>query len=137
MFCRTCGRPVDPQAFACAGCGVPPNRGRAHCPHCAAATQPQAVVCVTCGGALGGAAATGAKSKVAAGVLGILLGTFGVHRFYLGYTGIAVAQLVLGLLGFVTCGVTSAVSGLWGLVEGILILVGSIDRDAQGVPLGD
>jgi TM2 domain-containing membrane protein YozV len=73
-----------------------------------------------------------AKSKLAAGLLGIFLGAFGVHRFYLGYTGIAVAQLVLGVLGFLTCGITTIASGIWGLVEGIMILTGSINKDAQG-----
>ena len=40
---------------------------------------------------------TGGKSKVAAGLLAIFLGAFGVHNFYLGYTGKAVAQLDHGL----------------------------------------
>jgi hypothetical protein len=53
----------------------------------------------------------------------------------LGYTGIAVAQLVLGLAGIVTCGITTAAAAIWGLVEGIMILTGSINRDAQGQPL--
>ena len=72
------------------------------------------------------------KSKVAAGVLGILLGAFGVHNFYLGYTGKAVAQLLISLL---SCGVLSVVSAVWGLIEGIMILTGSIAVDGQGIPL--
>jgi TM2 domain-containing membrane protein YozV len=71
------------------------------------------------------------KSKIAAGLLGIFLGGFGVHRFYLGYTGIGVAQI---LVTFATCGIGS----LWGFIEGILILVGtSITTDAQGQSLKD
>ena len=70
----------------------------------------------------------GARSKLVAGLLGILLGGFGVHRFYLGYTSIGVLQIVVT---FATCGVGS----LWGLIEGILILVGNFDRDADGRPL--
>jgi TM2 domain-containing membrane protein YozV len=72
---------------------------------------------------------------MAAGLLGVFLGVIGIHRFYLGYTGIAVAQLVLGLLGFLTCGITAIASEIWGLVEGIMILTGSINKDAQGKPL--
>lgn len=68
------------------------------------------------------------KSKIAAGLLGIFLGGFGIHNFYLGYTGKAVAQIVVT---FLTCGLGS----IWGLVEGILILTGSINTDANGVPL--
>jgi TM2 domain-containing membrane protein YozV len=74
------------------------------------------------------------KSKVAAGILGICLGSFGVHNFYLGYTGKAVAQLLITIL---SCGILAIVSGIWGLVEGIMILTGSINTDAAGVPLKD
>lgn len=38
------------------------------------------------------------KSKIAAGLFGIFLGAFGVHNFYLGYTGKAVAQLLITVL---------------------------------------
>jgi TM2 domain-containing membrane protein YozV len=73
-----------------------------------------------------------AKSKVVAGILGILLGGFGIHRFYLGYTTIGVIQIVVT---FVTCGV----GALWGLVEGILYLVGASGyrTDSTGRPLRD
>jgi TM2 domain-containing membrane protein YozV len=47
-------------------------------------------------------AAPGAKSKMAAGLLGIFLGCWGVHNFYLGYTGKAVGQLVLSIVGILT-----------------------------------
>jgi TM2 domain-containing membrane protein YozV len=69
------------------------------------------------------------KSKLVAGLLGIFLGGFGVHRFYLGYTGIGIAQIVVTLA---TCGF----GALWGLIEGILILVGSsITTDVNGQTL--
>ena len=74
------------------------------------------------------------KSKIAAGLLGIFLGSFGVHNFYLGYTGKAIAQLLITLL---TCGFGAFVSSIWGLIEGILILTGSINVDGNGVPLKD
>ena len=74
------------------------------------------------------------KSKLAAGLLGILIGSFGVHNFYLGYTGKAVAQLLITLL---TCGTGAVISGIWALVEGILILTGSINVDGKNVPLTD
>ena len=72
---------------------------------------------------------TQAKSKIAAGLLGIFLGGFGVHNFYLGYTGKAVAQLLITVL---SCGILSVVSSVWGLIEGIMILTGSITTDANG-----
>jgi len=70
-----------------------------------------------------------AKNKVVAGLLGIFLGGFGVHNFYLGYTGKAVAQLLITVL---SCCMLSFVSSIWGFIEGILILSGNINKDADG-----
>ncbi|MGW0436743.1 TM2 domain-containing protein [Micromonospora sp. NPDC003197] len=76
-----------------------------------------------------GAAGVSDKSKLVAGLLGIFLGGFGVGRFYIGDTKIGVLQLVVSVL---TCGFGS----LWGLIDGIMILVkGGVD--AQGRPLRD
>ncbi len=69
------------------------------------------------------------RSKVVAGLLGLFLGGFGAHRFYLGYMGIGLIQLFLLPL---TCGA----SVLWGFVEGVLCLTGSIP-DVDGRPLRD
>ena len=79
-----------------------------------------------------------AKSKMAAGLLGIFLGSLGIHNFYLGYTTKAIVQLLVTLLGgVVTCGLASVAVYVWGLVEGIMILTGSINTDANGNPLKD
>lgn len=82
-----------------------------------------------------------AKSKLAAGLLGIFLGWLGIHRFYLGYNNIAIAQLAVGLIGFFTvwftCGLILLAAWIWGLIDGIMILTGSIATDAQGKPLRD
>ena len=80
------------------------------------------------------------KSKMAAGLLGIFLGALGIHNFYVGYTGKAVAQLLLTVIGWILI-IGPAVAGIWGLVEGILILCSHYGsqwhRDAQGVELQD
>lgn len=69
------------------------------------------------------------KSKLVAGLLGILLGGLGVHRFYLGYTGIGILQIVVTI-------VTCCYGWVWGFIEGILIIAGStITTDAEGRPL--
>ncbi len=73
-----------------------------------------------------------AKSKIAAGIFAIVLGAFGVHNFYLGFNGKAVAQLLITVL---SCGILSPISALWGVIEGILILTGSQNTDADGVEL--
>ena len=72
------------------------------------------------------------KSKVAAGVLGILLGCLGIHNFYLGFKGKGIAQLLISVLSL---GFLAPISGIWGLIEGILILTGSINKDSAGNPL--
>lgn len=73
------------------------------------------------------------KSKVAAGLLGILAGSVGAHRFYLGYTSTG-AWMVVACV--VTCGYGSAITAIIGLVEGIMCLTGKM-KDAEGRPLGD
>ena len=72
------------------------------------------------------------KNKVLAALFGIFLGCFGVHNFYLGYTNKAVAQLILGTAGWVLCGLGPIIASVWGFVEGIMILTGSINKDADG-----
>lgn len=47
----------------------------------------------------------GAKPRWRPGLLGIFLGSLGVHNFYLGYTGKAVAQLLLSIIGVFACGI--------------------------------
>lgn len=69
-------------------------------------------------------AAPKTKSKVAAGLLGIFLGSLGVHKFYLGYTQAGVIMLLVSLLGsFVVVG--PLVMGIIGLIEGIIYLTKS------------
>lgn len=75
-----------------------------------------------------------AKSKMAAGLLGIFLGGLGIHNFYLGYTGKALAQLLISLL---SCGMLAWASAIWGLIEGVMLLTGSINVDGKGNPLKD
>jgi TM2 domain-containing membrane protein YozV/predicted RNA-binding Zn-ribbon protein involved in translation (DUF1610 family) len=76
------------------------------------------------------------KSKLAAGLLGIFLGGLGIHNFYLGYTKRGLAQLLITILGGCLI-IGPMVAGIWGLIEGILIIAGEIKTDANGVPLKD
>jgi TM2 domain-containing membrane protein YozV len=63
----------------------------------------------------------GAEKKILAGILGILLGGFGVHRFILGDATGGILRIVITV---VTCGA----GGLIGLIEGIIYLTKS-DED--------
>lgn len=69
-----------------------------------------------------------AKSRVAAGLLQIFFGGFGVGRFYLGYGGIGAAQLLLTLFTF-------GFGAIWGFIDGIVILAGGVKTDSRGIPL--
>ena len=103
------------------------------CINCGAQMEENQQFCPSCGSAQTAAKPAGAqegKSKMAAGLLGLFLGAWGIHNFYLGNTGRGIAQIIVTL---VTCGV----GGLWGFIEGILILTGSINTDAEGKPLTD
>jgi TM2 domain-containing membrane protein YozV len=63
------------------------------------------------------------RDFVTALLLSVFLGTFGIDRFYLGYTG-------LGVLKLITCGLC----GIWTLIDIFLI---ALDRlpDASGLPI--
>lgn len=84
-----------------------------------------------------------AKSKIVAALLAFFLGTFGIHNFYLGYTGKGVVQLILGLIGYATSWLLIGLFILiplafWVFIEFILLLVakqGTYSRSADGKPL--
>lgn len=90
-FCKNCGEPyMTDEAVMCVKCGVAKGQGNNYCHNCGKPLAPDAAVCLNCGVANKQAPAPDAKSKLVAGLLAIFLGTFGVHNFYLGYTGKAV-----------------------------------------------
>ena len=76
------------------------------------------------------------KSKMAAGLFGIILGGLGIHNFYLGNTTKGLIQLGLTVVSF---GFLALVSSVWGLIEGIMILTARPGSewsvDAKGIPL--
>lgn len=69
------------------------------------------------------------NKKVTAGVLGILLGSFGAHKFYLGYQKEGIIQLIVTL---VTCGL----GGMIGFVEGIIYLTKADEEFYQTYQVG-
>ena len=110
-----------------------------YCMYCGTELKEGSSFCPNCGSPVGGekrensnvkTSSPYAKSRVIAGILGIFLGGWGVHNFYLGYTEKGVIQIFVSLF---TCGL----GALWGFIEGVLILVGNINEDANGVPFTD
>lgn len=68
--------------------------------------------------------ASRASNKIAAGICGILLGSLGVHKFILGYTG---AGLIMLLVSLLSCFILAPIMHIIGLIEGIVYLCKSDD----------
>lgn len=145
MYCKNCGSAIDQNAAVCTHCGVPVGQGTNYCGNCGTELQPGAAVCMSCGFSVNTSNTSsipGAKSKIAAALLAFFLGGLGIHNFYLGYNGKAIAQLsvflVCVLISVISCGFLAFVCfipSIWALIDFILILCGSINTDANGVPL--
>ena len=93
------------------------------------------------------------RSRGVAGALAILLGWLGAHRFYLGFRKVGMFQLLVSLsiiataviagfmLGQTPLSVVAVATGaaivmvLWGIFEGIFILTGVLEADANDHPL--
>ena len=72
------------------------------------------------------------KSKVAAGLLALYLGSLGIHWFYLGNNKKGLTYLRVGLVGgVVTCGIAAVVIEILAIIDGVKIFMGKI-TDANG-----
>jgi len=66
---------------------------------------------------------TDSNKKIIAGVLAILLGGLGIHKFVLGYTKEGIIILVITfILGVLTCGFAGWLMCVLGFIEGIVYL---------------
>lgn len=96
-----------------------------YCSECGAIIKAKAEICPKCGVrqaspfAYLGAVAPNGKSKLAAVLFALFLGGFGIHKFYLGRTG-------MGLLYLLFC--WTFIPAVVGFIEAILLLVMS-DED--------
>ena len=70
---------------------------------------------------------TPSKSKVAFVLLGVFLGSLGIHNFYIGRTKQGVIQLLITVL---SAGMLSLASWIWAIVD-----ICTVNADANGVPL--
>ena len=105
-----------------------------YCPNCGEKIKSNdADVCLNCGKLLNNsnASVVFGKSKIVAGILGIFLGGFGIHNFYLGYSSKGLTQLLLTTVGWIFLGLGPIIAGIWGFIEGIDILLGNT-KDSNG-----
>jgi TM2 domain-containing membrane protein YozV len=137
MYCRECGEKyANDKAVICVKCGVKRDKGNNYCPECGQAVNSKSDVCLNCGISLkkirtNNSISVSSKSKIAAALFAFFLGTIGIHRFYLGYTGLGIIFIVLFVLGFLTIGITWIIAGIWAFIEFILILCNVI-KDSDG-----
>ena len=73
------------------------------------------------------------SKKIIAGILGIVVGAFGVHKFILGYTTQGIIMLLVTIL---TAGLGGFVMGIIGLIEGIMYLTKSDQEFYQTYIIG-
>ena len=106
-YCTKCGAVNDDLAQFCTNCQA------ALTPVVSGGYQPMQSVNP---GAMTDWKSMGADKKIPAGICAILVGSFGVHKFILGYTTEGIIQLVLGFCG---------IGGILGIIEGIIYLTKS------------
>jgi RNA polymerase subunit RPABC4/transcription elongation factor Spt4/TM2 domain-containing membrane protein YozV len=142
-YCIECGAIIRKRAAICPKCGVSQSdiegRKSKHCHECGAVIRGKAAVCPKCGVAQFGRGDYGdlgdsyefqeaGTNRIAAGILAILLGCLGIHKFVLGYTGAGVIMLLVSILGGCLYGAGPVVMAVIGIVEGILYLT-KTDRE--------
>jgi TM2 domain-containing membrane protein YozV len=117
------------------------------CPNCRSQNLAGYGQCSNCGSILpagpmqpaGGYAPKppGADKKLAAGLCGILLGGFGVHKFILGYQTEGIIMLAIWVAGIIfLCGIPSMVISIIGIVEGVMYLTKSDEEFSQTYIMG-
>jgi TM2 domain-containing membrane protein YozV len=111
-YCTKCGAINDDTAQYCSNCQAPlTSAGSGY--------QPMQSVNP---GAITDWKAMGADKKVLAGILAIVVGALGVHKFVLGYTTEGVIMLLVSVL---SCGMLAVIPSVIGIVEGIMYLTKS------------
>lgn len=97
VFCQACGEGMSAAAQACPKCGHPSAA-------VAVTTYPQQLV------------SGPPKSRIVAGILALLVGGFGVHKFYLRNVGLGIVYLIF---------FWTTIPIIIGFIEGIIYLVQS------------
>ena len=102
-----------------------------YCAHCGSQIADDAIVCVHCGRSTGKPVPVSVqKSRGVYIILGLFFGLLGIHNFYAGYNGRAIAQLLITVFTFWLIA-PLVIVGIWVLVEII-----TVNKDARGNPMG-
>lgn len=91
------------------------------CPECGARIRRKAEICPSCGVRQYGPTAPNGKNRIAAALLALLLGSFGVHKFYLGKVGLGVLYLIFSWTG---------IPGIVGIIEFVILITMSDEQFA-------
>lgn len=132
--CISCGEEINEDAEVCPECGVnqsKPLQGghedrsadEKYCTECGELINKQAEVCPECGvrqQSLG--QSSGDSDQVTAGILALLLGGIGAHKFYQGNTKLGILYL---------CFSWTLIPALIAFIEGLLILLADEDEYEQ------
>ena len=114
-YCTKCGSINDDTAQYCVVCQAPLNP-------VSTGYQPMQSVNQGASGAMTDWKAMGGDKKIVTGIVAILLGAFGIHKFLLGYTTEGIIMLVISV---VSCGLLAIVPSVIGIIEGIMYLTKS------------
>ena len=111
-YCTKCGAVNDDMAQYCTNCQAPLT---------SVSTGYQPMQSVN-PGAMTDWKAMGGDKKIVAGILAILVGSLGIHKFILGYTTEGVIMLLVSVL---SCGMLAIVMTVIGIIEGVMYLTKS------------
>ena len=78
----------------------------------------------------------GQKNKLVAGLLALFAGTFGLHKFYLGYNGAGAVMLLSTLFGFILLWIPTMIVALVALIEAVIYLTRSDEQFHETYELG-
>lgn len=113
--CKECGKEVSDAASVCPHCGAPVDK-YVYCRKCGTKVSENTVYCPKCGSRVNaGYDAPNGKDRVTTALLGIFLGTLGIHYFYIGKSTAGILTIVLSLC---TCGIWSVIM----FIQSIIIL---------------
>jgi len=110
-YCTKCGAINDEVAQYCTACQAPLAPVSGYQPM--QSVNPQSMTDWK---------AMGADKKIAAGIVAIVIGSLGIHKFILGYTTEGIIMLLITVL---TCGIGAMATGIIGIVEGVIYLTKS------------